>query len=145
MKRFILMVALLLGLAVPGIAIAQDRATTLRVVVHANLQILDPVWTTAFITNRHAYLIYDTLYAMNSRFEPLPQMAEGHEVLENGLVYRIKLREGLRFHDGSPVRAADAVASLRRWMARDAMGQRARGTRGRRRRPRRRRRRRRRL
>jgi len=124
MKRFILMVALLLGLAVPGIAIAQDRATTLRVVVHANLQILDPVWTTAFITNRHAYLIYDTLYAMNSRFEPLPQMAEGHEVLENGLVYRIKLREGLRFHDGSPVRAADAVASLRRWMARDAMGQR---------------------
>jgi peptide/nickel transport system substrate-binding protein len=114
----------LLGLAVPGIAIAQDRATTLRVVVHANLQILDPVWTTAFITNRHAYLIYDTLYAMNSRFEPLPQMAEGHEVLENGLVYRIKLREGLRFHDGSPVRAADAVASLRRWMARDAMGQR---------------------
>jgi peptide/nickel transport system substrate-binding protein len=108
----------------PGTAIAQDRASTLRVVVHANLQILDPVWTTAFITGRHAYLIYDTLYAMNSRFEPRPQMAEGHEVLEDGLVYRIRLREGLRFHDGNPVRAQDAVASLRRWSMRDAMGQR---------------------
>lgn len=107
----------------PAQAQAQDRAGTLRVVVHANLQILDPVWTTAFITGRHAYLIYDTLYAMNSRFEPQPQMAEGHEVLENGLVYRIRLREGLRFTDGNAVRAQDAVASLRRWMARDAMGQ----------------------
>jgi peptide/nickel transport system substrate-binding protein len=115
---------LALALLGTGGAAAQDRAKTLRVVVHANLQILDPVWTTAFITGRHAYLIYDTLYAMNSRFEPQPQMAEGHEVLEDGLVYRVKLRGGLRFHDGTPVRAQDAVASLRRWMARDAMGQR---------------------
>jgi peptide/nickel transport system substrate-binding protein len=102
---------------------AATRANTLKVVVHANLQILDPVWTTAFITGRHSYLIYDTLYAANSRFEPKPQMAEGHEISENGLVYKIRLREGLRFHDGSPVRAQDAVASLRRWMARDVMGQ----------------------
>ncbi|MFC7734260.1 ABC transporter substrate-binding protein [Roseomonas sp. GCM10028921] len=115
---------LALALLGTGSAAAQDRAKTLRVVVHANLQILDPVWTTAFITGRHAYLIYDTLYAMNSRFEPQPQMAEGHEVLEDGLVYRIRLRDGLRFHDGTPVRAQDAVASLRRWTARDAMGQR---------------------
>ncbi|MDB5317222.1 MAG: transporter substrate-binding protein [Rhodospirillales bacterium] len=124
MKRIIQIAALFLAFIAPGVVQAQDRATTLRVVVHANLQILDPVWTTAFITNRHGYLIYDTLYGMNSRFEPQPQMAEGHEVLEDGLLYRIRLREGLRFHDGSPVRAQDAVASLRRWMTRDAMGQR---------------------
>ncbi|MDB5379242.1 MAG: gsiB 1, partial [Rubritepida sp.] len=69
MKRLIQMAALALALVAPAQAHAQtqDRASTLRVVVHANLQILDPVWTTAFITNRHAYLIYDTLYAMNSR------------------------------------------------------------------------------
>lgn len=102
---------------------AANRANTLRVVVHANLQILDPVWTTSFISGRHAYLIYDTLYAMNSRFEPQPQMAEGHEISEGGLVYRIRLRDGLRFHDGSPVRSQDVVASVRRWMARDVMGQ----------------------
>ena len=77
---------------------AATRANTLKVVVHANLQILDPVWTTAFITGRHSYLIYDTLYAANSRFEPKPQMAEGHEISADGLVYRIRLREGLRFH-----------------------------------------------
>lgn len=124
MKRFIQMAALVLGVMAPGPAPAQDRASTLRVVVHANLQILDPVWTTAFITNRHSYLIYDTLYGVNSRFEPQPQMAEGHEVLEDGMVYRIRLRDGLRFHDGTPVRAQDAVASLRRWMTRDPMGQR---------------------
>jgi peptide/nickel transport system substrate-binding protein len=124
MKGFLRAAALALGVLGAGQAVAQDRASTLRVVVHANLQILDPVWTTAYITNRHSYLIYDTLYAMNSRFEPRPQMAEGHEVLENGLVYRIRLREGLRFHDGAPVTAQDAVASLRRWMQRDPMGQR---------------------
>ncbi len=123
MKHVIRAALLAFGIFGAGAAFAQDRVSTLRVVVHANLQILDPVWTTAFITGRHAYLIYDTLYAMNSRFEPQPQMAEGHEVLEGGLVYRIRLRDGLSFHDGAPVRAQDAVASLRRWMARDAMGQ----------------------
>ena len=105
-------------------SLAQDRDKTLKVVVHANLQILDPVWTTAFITMRHGYLVYDTLYAVNSKFEPKPQMASGHEVLDNGLVYRISLRPGLKFHDGSPVRALDAVTSIKRWMARDPMGQR---------------------
>ena len=132
MNRIFRASLLALGLLAPAALQAQTpvapipaptRANTLRVVVHANLQILDPVWTTAFITGRHGYLIYDTLYAMNSSFEPQPQMAEGHEVLENGMLYRIRLRDGLRFHDGSPVRAQDAVASLRRWMARDVMGQ----------------------
>jgi len=110
-------------LAGPAPAMAQDRST-LRVVVHANLQILDPVWTTAYITNRHSYLIYDTLYALNSRFEPQPQMVERHEVSEDGLTWRFRLRDGLKFHDGQPVRAADVVASLQRWGRRDPMGQR---------------------
>jgi len=129
MMRILRVATLALAMMGPLVASAQTqppaatRANSLRVVVHANLQILDPVWTTSFISGRHAYLIYDTLYAMNSRFEPLPQMAQGHEILEGGLVYRIRLREGLRFHDGSAVRAQDVVVSLRRWMSRDVMGQ----------------------
>ena len=111
MMRILRVATLALAMMGPLVASAQTqppaaaRANTLRVVVHANLQILDPVWTTSFISGRHAYLIYDTLYAMNSRFEPQPQMAQGHEILEGGLLYRIRLREGLRFHDGSAVRA----------------------------------------
>lgn len=108
MMRMLSLVFLALAMMGPLVALAQaqpptaSRANTLRVFVHANLQILDPVWTTAFISGRHGYLMCDTLYAMNSRFKPLPQMAQEHEVLEGGLVYRIRLREGLRFHDSSP-------------------------------------------
>ncbi len=116
LARLLLLAGLVFGTAA--------EAQTLRVVVHANLQILDPVWTTAFITNRHAYLIYDTLYGMNAKFEPQPQMAEGHTVSDDRLSWTIRLREGLKFYDGTPVRAADAVASLRRWGQRDPMGQR---------------------
>ena len=97
----------LIGLLAP--AKAQDRST-LRVVVHANLQILDPVWTTAFITGRHAYLIYDTLYGMDSRFVPQPQMVERHETSADLLTWRFTLRDGLKFHDGAAVRSADVVA-----------------------------------
>jgi peptide/nickel transport system substrate-binding protein len=67
--------------------------------------------------------VYDTLYAVDSRFRPRPQMADGHEVSADGLTWRIRLREGLRFHDGEPVRAQDCAASLSRWARRDAFGQ----------------------
>jgi ABC-type transport system substrate-binding protein len=50
-------------------------------------------------------------------------MAEGHEVSAHGKTYTIRLREGLKFHDGEPVRARDCVASLKRWAARDGFGQ----------------------
>ena len=96
---------------------------TLKAVVHADLKILDPVWTTAYITQRHSLLVYDTLYAVDSKFEPKPQMVEGHTLSPDGLTYVFTLRPGLKFHDGQPVRAADCVASVKRWAARDNMGQ----------------------
>jgi peptide/nickel transport system substrate-binding protein len=118
---------LLKGAAVSLIAapaLGQDtRATTLRFVPQANLTSLDPIWTTATVTNNHGYYVYDTLYGQDSEFKPRPQMAEGHEVLDNGRTWRFKLREGLKFHDGSPVRAADCAASIKRWCQRDIFGQ----------------------
>lgn len=108
-------------LAAPSWAQAQ---TVLRVIPHADLKNLDPIWTTAYITRNHGYMIYDTLYAMDADFKPQPQMAAGMpEVSADGLVWTITLRDGLKFHDGAPVTAADAVASLKRWGARDGMGQ----------------------
>jgi len=102
---------------------AQTQRSVLKFVPQANLSALDPIWTTATVTNNHGYYVYDTLYGMDMAFKPQPQMASGHEVLEEGKVWRIKLREGLVFHDGVAVRAADCAASLKRWCQRDSYGQ----------------------
>ncbi|WP_374441341.1 ABC transporter substrate-binding protein [Stella sp.] len=119
--RSALVAAGVLALAPAAPALAQK---TLKVVVHADLKILDPVWTTAFITNRHGLLIYDMLYGLDSKLEPKPQMVDKHTISDDGLVYTFTLRPGLKFHDGQPVTAADVVASWTRWAKRDAMGQR---------------------
>ena len=103
--------------------LAQGASRVLRFVPHADLSAIDPIVTTGYVARNHGYLIYDTLYALDSQFRPRPQMAEGHEVSDDGRTYTIRLREGLRFHDGEPVRAQDCVASLRRWAARDGFGQ----------------------
>jgi peptide/nickel transport system substrate-binding protein len=97
--------------------------TTLRVVMHSDLKIVDPIWTTAYITRNHGYMIYDTLLALDEEFEPKPQMVEGWTVSDDKLAYTFTLRDGLTFHDGAPVTAEDAVASIRRWGSRDTMGQ----------------------
>lgn len=108
----------------PMPAISQtSRANTLRFIPHANLTVLDPVFTTAGITNEHGYLVFDFLYALDSKLRVRPQMAEGHTVADDGRTWTIKLRPGLLFHDGTPVRAVDCVASLNRWTVRDPFGQ----------------------
>ncbi len=111
-----------LALAAP--ALAQPAASrVLRVIPQANLTSLDPIWTSAVVTRNHAYLIYDQLVAVNANFEPQPQMAEAWTESADGLEWRFRLRPGLRFHDNEPVLARDAVASIRRWWARDSLGQ----------------------
>ncbi|WP_426954658.1 ABC transporter substrate-binding protein [Muricoccus radiodurans] len=111
-----------LSLAAP--AIGQDaRARTLRFVPQANLTSLDPIWTTATVTGNHGYYVFDTLYATDKQDRPQPQMVEGHTLSDDRKTYRFRLREGLRFHDNTPVRAADCVASIQRWCVRDPFGQ----------------------
>ena len=109
-------------LALPAVAAAQG-ARVLRMVPQANLGSFDPIFTTADITRNYGYMIYDTLYGMTSALEPTPQMAAEHVVEDDGCRVTVTLREGVAFHDGSPVRAVDVVASLRRWMARNPFGQ----------------------
>ena len=112
------------GGALASPAVAQPaRAAALRFVPQANLTALDPIWTSAIVTQMHGYHVYDTLYAVDGQLRPRPQMAEGHTVSDDGRVWRIRLREGLRFHDGEPVRARDCAASLARWSKRDPFGQ----------------------
>ncbi len=113
------------ALALPAFnpAFAQGKPSgVLNVVPQADLRSLDPVWTTAQITANHGYMIYDTLFAVDGDFKPKPQMIGDHEVSEDGKSYRFTLREGLAWHDGSPVTAKDCIASLKRWAVRSAEG-----------------------
>ncbi|TCZ66605.1 ABC transporter substrate-binding protein [Roseicella aquatilis] len=110
------------ALAAPRLAFAQP-SRLLRFVPQSDLGVLDPIWTTAYVTRNHALMVFDMLYGMDAQYRIQPQMAEGHEVADDGLAWTIRLREGLRFHDGTPVLARDCVASIRRWGARDSLGQ----------------------
>jgi peptide/nickel transport system substrate-binding protein len=97
-------------------------AKTLTAVMHSDLRIIDPGFTTAYITRDHGYMVYDTLLATDSSFKVQPQMAEW-KVSDDKLTYSFTLRDGLKWHDGAPVTAEDCVASLKRWGANDGMGQ----------------------
>ena len=109
--------------ALPIPAIGQDlRARTLRLVPSTDLVSLDPVLSTALVAVQHGYYVFDTLYSVNSRMQAQPQMAEGHQVSDDGRIWTIRLREGLRFHDGEPVLPRDCTASLDRWSRRDTFG-----------------------
>jgi peptide/nickel transport system substrate-binding protein len=112
----------LAGLGLRGPANAADT-NTLRFIAQSDLRVLDPIWTTAYITRNHGYMVFDTLFALDSKFKPHPQMVGDHNISPDKLRYSFTLRDGLKFHDGQPVRGADCAASLKRWMARDALGQ----------------------
>ncbi|MGY2905514.1 ABC transporter substrate-binding protein [Bradyrhizobium sp. URHC0002] len=97
--------------------------TTLRAVMHSDLKILDPIWTTAYIVRNHGYMIYDTLLAQDEKGEIKPQMVEKYEAAADGKGYTFTLRDGLEWHDGQPVTSEDCIASIKRWAAKDSLGQ----------------------
>src|SRR5262245_1513156 len=101
---------------------AQKRGGMLRFVPHADLKVLDPIWTTAYVTRNHGYLIYDTLFATDGNLKVQPQMVDKWSASPNRMRWSFTLRDGLKFHDGQPVTAEDCVASLKRWGARDTIG-----------------------
>ncbi|RVT92036.1 ABC transporter substrate-binding protein [Rhodovarius crocodyli] len=112
----------LAGLALPWMAPPARAAGNANLVLESEVVILDPHATTAAITRTFAYHVFDTLYAMDGQGMIRPQMVESHEASADGLTWTFRLREGLKWHDGAPVTAADCVASLERWAPRDAQG-----------------------
>ena len=105
-----------------SVALAQSQKV-LKFIPQADLRILDPISTTAYITRNHGYMVYDTLFAMDEKFQVKPQMVDKFDVSKDQLTYTFTLRDGLKFHDGQPVRSADCIASIDRWSKRDALGQ----------------------
>ena len=122
MRRRQILTGAAAGLATPFVSRAQGR-DVLKVVPEGDLPILDPVFTTAVIVRNHGYLVFDTLYGMDADYQMRPQMLEGHVVEDDGLRWTLTLRSGLLFHDGTPVLARDCVASIRRYCAKDSLGQ----------------------
>ena len=106
-----------------AVAAPASAQTTLRAVMHSDLKILDPIWTTAYIVRNHGYMIYDVLLAQDEKGEIKPQMVEKYEALPDGKGYTFTLRDGLLWHDGQPVTSEDCIASIKRWAAKDSLGQ----------------------
>jgi peptide/nickel transport system substrate-binding protein len=121
-RRSLLAATTAAALSRPAIA-QRAPARVLRFIPHANLAAVDPVATSGYIVRNYGFMVYDTLYGVDTEFRPKPQMVEGHQLSADGKVWSFRLREGLRFHDNAPVRGVDCVASIRRWGARDTMGQ----------------------
>ncbi len=112
----------LAALILPLSAMAQEKV--LRAVLHADVRVIDPIWTTQTIANIHGALVYDTLFGNDANQKPQPQMVGKVEISPDRLTYTFTLRDGLNFHDGSPVTTKDVIASLKRWGAKDGVGQR---------------------
>jgi peptide/nickel transport system substrate-binding protein len=98
-------------------------ATTLKASLHSDLKIIDPIWTTALISTHHGMMVYDTLFALDEKLQVKPQMVEKWTVSDDKLTWSFTLRDGLQWHDGQAVTSEDCIASLKRWAARDNMGQ----------------------
>jgi peptide/nickel transport system substrate-binding protein len=100
-----------------------SHSSTLRFAAHADLKVLDPVWTTAYITLNHGYLVYDTLFGTDENLQIRKQMVDRVIASSDGMKYTFTLRDGLRWHDGHPVVSEDCVESLKRWGKNNRFGQ----------------------
>src|SRR5579883_2109630 len=125
MRRRSFLAATAATLALPSVVQA-EKQRVLKFILQSDLAILDPIWTTAYVTRNHGYMVYDKLYGQAGQkngFKPMPQMVAGHTIENDNKTWKLTLRDGLMFHDGSKVLARDCVASVKRWGARDAFGQ----------------------
>ena len=111
------------SLARPSIA-QGTAARTLKFIPEGNLANADPIWTTTTVARNHGYMIYDTLFGVDSALTPQPQMCSGYDLSADKLTWTFRLRDGLKFHDNEPVRGVDCIASIARWAKRDGFGQR---------------------
>lgn len=115
-------IALLAAAGAVGTTTALAQEKVLRAVMHADVRTIDPFWTTQTIAAIHGNMVYDTLFSSDINLDPQPQMVDTWTVSADRKVYTFKLRDGLKFHDGSAVTAKDVVASMNRWGKRDGAG-----------------------
>jgi peptide/nickel transport system substrate-binding protein len=121
MRRRTFLASSAASLALPAVSRAQNTRV-LKFIPQSDLTILDPIWTQAYVTRNHGFMVFDTLYGIDNQFRAQPQMVAGHTTENDGKLWKLTLRNGLKWHDGDTVLARDCVASVKRWAARDAYG-----------------------
>ena len=109
------------ALAAPAIVRA-EAARVLKFIPQSDLTVIDPIWSTTYLARNHGYMVFDTLFGMDSRYRIQPQMLSGVVTSADGKEWTLTLRDGMLFHDGQKVLARDCIASIARWAARDALG-----------------------
>jgi len=115
----VVLVALGLAVAAPGWAQTPKKGGVIKVALLGEPPALDTHWTTAVITEVLTNHIYEGLYTLDENYRPIPMLAEGMPtVSRDGLTYTIKLRQGIKFHNGKEMTSEDVVPSLKRWGAR---------------------------
>ena len=125
MKRRQFIAAAASALAMPSL-VRGDTGSVLKYVPGGDLPSLDPIVVPSFETRAHGFMVFDTLYGEAGAaqgYASKPQMVAGHSIDDDGKTWRLTLRDGLMFHDGTRVLARDCVASIRRWSVRDQFGQ----------------------
>ena len=98
-------------------------AETIKAVMNSDLKIVDPIWTTAYVQRAFGYMVWDVLFALDEKFQVQPEMVDKWEVSPDKLTWTFTLRDGLVWSDGGPVTSEDCIQSIKRWGARDSMGQ----------------------
>jgi peptide/nickel transport system substrate-binding protein len=123
-------IALMAAASVVGLvgAVPAGAQTTIKAVMHSDVKLLDPIWTTAYIQRNFGYMVWDTLFAMDEKFEVKPQMVDKYDVSADKLTWTFTLRDGLQWSNGTPVTSEDCISSIKRWGARDSMGQKMMGS-----------------
>src|SRR5690625_75886 len=87
----------------------------LNVAINAAPPTLDQPTSTATAVRDTSRLIFESLFATDSEFKPVPVLAESIDSDDNQ-TYTIKIREGVKFHNGDEMTAEDVVASMERWV-----------------------------
>lgn len=120
-RRSLLQAGVATGTALSFPSVLRSQTTlastqAVRMVKSGDLGVFDPMISSYYITADHGSAIYDTLFALDSRMTPQPQMVGNWGVSDDKKTYTFVLRDGLGWHDGTPVTAGDCVASIRRWV-----------------------------
>src|SRR5699024_6873757 len=90
---------------------------TLKVGINAQPVSLDIHKTANILTRNIVRHMYETLITVDEDYEIVPMLAESYQESEDGKSVTFKLREGVKFHNGDEMKAADVVASMDRWLA----------------------------